>query len=90
MALILVGVTAYIAVKLVNDIEFPRAVPEVDEFHMYSGIHPELYGEYLKHKREGRRKDAQNALEELALYADFDFRDEIQEKILKRQESLFI
>lgn len=90
MALILVGVTVYLAAKLINDIEIPRIVPEIDEFHRYSGIHPELYKEYLKHKMEGRRIDAQNALEELALYADFDFREEIQEKILKRQESLYI
>ena len=90
MAPILVGVTVYLAVKLINDIEIPKIVPETDEFHMYSGVHPELYKEYLKYKSEGRHIDAQNALEELALYADFDFREEIQEKILKRQESLFI
>jgi hypothetical protein len=90
MALILVGVAAFLVAKLVNDIEFPNIVPEIDEFHMYSGIHPQLYKEYLQYKSEGRRIDAQNALEELALYADFDFREEIQEKILKRQESLFI
>jgi hypothetical protein len=90
MALILVGVTAFLVAKLVNDIDFPNIVPEIDEFHMYSGIHPQLYKEYLQYKSEGRRIDAQNALEELALYADFDFREEIQEKILKRQESLFI
>jgi hypothetical protein len=90
MALILVGVTVYLTVKLINDIEFPNVVPEPDEFYMYSGIHPQLYKDYIKYKNEGRRIDAQNALEELALYADFDFRDEIQEKILKRQDSLFI
>jgi hypothetical protein len=90
MALILVGVTAFLVAMLVNDIEFTTIAPEVDEFHMYSGIHPQLYKEYLQYTREGRRIDAQNALEELALYADFDFREEIQEKILKRQESLFI
>lgn len=90
MALILVGVTAFLVAMLVNDIEFPTIAPEVDEFYMYSGIHPQLYKEYLQYTREGRRIDAQNALEELALYADFDFREEIQEKILKRQESLFI
>ena len=90
MALILVGVAAFLVAKLVNDFEFPNIVPEIDEFHMYSGIHPQLYKEYLQYKSEDRRIDAQNALEELALYADFDFREEIQEKILKRQESLFI
>jgi hypothetical protein len=90
MALILVGVAAFLVAKLVNDIEFPNIVPEIDEFHMYSGIHPQLYKDYIQYKSEGRRIDAQNALEELALYADFDFREEIQEKILKRQESLFI
>jgi len=86
MALILIGVTVFLAAKLINDIEIPSG----DEFHMYSGIHPQLYKEYLQYTREGRHIDAQNALEELALYADFDFREEIQEKILKRQESLFI
>lgn len=90
MALILVGVTAYLLAKLVIDVEIPSTATEIDEFHVYSGIHPQLYKDYLKYKSEGRRKDAQNALEELALYADVDFRDEIQEKILKRQESLFM
>ena len=90
MALILVGVAAFLVAKLVNDIEFPNIAPEIDEFHLYSGIHPQLYKDYIQYKSGGRRIDAQNALEELALYADFDFREEIQEKILKRQESLFI
>ena len=90
MALILVGVAAYLVVKLTNDIEFPNIIPEPDEFYMYSGIHPQLYQDYIRYKNEGRRIDAQNALEELALYADVDFRDEIQEKILKRQDSLFM
>ena len=90
MALILVGVTVYLAAKLINDIEIPSGAVQIDEFHMYSGIHPQLYKDYLKYRSEGHHIDAQNALEELAMYADFDFREEIQEKILKRQKSLFI
>ena len=90
MALILVSVAVYLVAKLTNDVDFPGIFPQIDEFHMYSGINPELYKQYLEHKSLGHRKKAQDALEELALYADLDFRDEIQEKILKRQESLFM
>ena len=89
MALILVGVTVYLAAKLINDYEIPKIIPEPDEFHKYSGIHPDLYMEYLDLKKNGKYVDAQNNLEELALYAHPDFRDEIHEKILKKQVSLF-
>ena len=65
-------------------------LPEPDPFLMYSGVHPELYKTYLRHKDRGNNIKAQNTLEELALYADADFIDEIHEKILKRQKSLFI
>jgi hypothetical protein len=37
MALILVGVTVYLAAKLINDYEIPKIIPEPDEFHEYSG-----------------------------------------------------
>jgi hypothetical protein len=44
MALILLGITAYIASTLIGDIKFKNVVPNgVDEFHIYSGVHPELY-----------------------------------------------
>jgi hypothetical protein len=89
MALIIIGMTIYLATKLINDANLP-VVPERDEFYMYSGIHPDLYKKYLNYKNNGQYRDAFNALEDLALYADFDFRDEIYEKILKRQESLSI
>ena len=89
MALILIGVTIYLAGKLINDYEIPKIIPEPDEFHEYSGIHPDLYMEYLDLKKNGKYVDAQNNLEELALYAHPDFRDEIHEKILKKQVSLF-
>ena len=89
MALILVGVTIYLAAKLINDYEIPNIIPEPDEFHIYSGIHPGLYMEYLELKRLQKHTEARDKLEELALYADLDFRDEIHEKILKKQGSLF-
>ena len=89
MALILIGVTIYLAAKLINDYEIPNIIPKPDEFYEYSGIHPDLYMEYLDLKKNGKHIDAQNKLEELALYAHPDFRDEIHEKILKKQVSLF-
>jgi hypothetical protein len=90
MALVLICAAAYLITTELLDITFetPNLVPQTDEFHMYSGIHPELYMAYLRYKNEGRYEDAWRSLEELALYADIEFRDEIYEKILKRQESL--
>ena len=71
MALILLGITAYIASTLIGDIKFKNIVPNgVDEFHIYSGVHPELYKEYLKHKSDGNIRMVQETLEELALYTD--------------------
>jgi len=89
MALALIGVSALLIYKMARD-DTIDTVPEIDPFHMYSGVHPELYKRYLVHKKEGNNKKAQDTLEELALYADADFIDEIHEKILKRQKSLFI
>ena len=87
MAIVLIGVTVFLASKLIGDVKLPNAV---DEFHIYSGVHPELYKEYLKYMREGNTRMAQDTLEELALYTDIEFRDQFYQKILKRQESLSI
>ena len=89
MALVLICVSALLIYKIARD-DSVDTVPEVDPFHMYSGIHPELYKTYRMYTRHGNNKMAQDTLEELALYADTDFIDEIREKILKRQKSLFI
>lgn len=82
MALILVGASIYLVASLINDDVNNIKLPEPDPFHEYSGIHPELYKQYLSTKNI-------EFIEELALYADTDIRDEIHEKILK-QKSLFI
>ena len=89
MALALIGVSALLMYKIARD-DTIDTVPEQDPFLMYSGIHPELYKTYLIHKNEGNNIKAQDTLEELALYADADFVDEIHEKILKRQKAFFI
>lgn len=87
MALLLVGVSVFLASKLIGgNIEIK---PEIDEFHIYSGVHPELYKEYLFYKNDGNMKKAQETLEELALYTDIEFRDQFHQKILKKQESLY-
>lgn len=86
MALVLICAAAYLITT--EFVGITVEIPQTDEFHMYSGIHPELYMEYLKHKNEGHQREAWKSLEELALYADIEFRDEIHEKILKKQESL--
>tara|TARA_Y100000389_G_C17416388_1_gene493954 strand:- start:941 stop:1213 length:273 start_codon:yes stop_codon:yes gene_type:complete len=90
MALILIGVTVFLASKLLRDVKINNVIPNIDEFHIYSGVHPELYKEYLKYMREGNIRMAQDTLEELALYTDIDFRDQFHQKILKRQSSLSI
>lgn len=91
MALILLGITAYIASTLIGDIKFKNVVPDgVDEFHIYSGVHPELYKEYLKHKKAGNIRMVQEMLEELALHTDIEFREQFHQKILKKQDSLSI
>jgi|UniRef100_A0A6C0JJ83 hypothetical protein len=91
MALILLGITAYIASTLIGDIKFKNVVPNgVDEFHIYSGVHPELYKEYLKHKSDGNIRMVQETLEELALHTDIEFREQFHQKILKKQDSLSI
>ena len=91
MALILLGITAYIASTFISDIKFKNIVPNgVDEFHVYSGVHPELYKEYLKHKSDGNIRMVQETLEELALYTDIEFREQFHQKILKKQDSLSI
>jgi hypothetical protein len=87
MAVVLIGVAVFLASKLVKDVKLPNVV---DEFHVYSGVHPELYKEYLRHKREGNIRMAQDTLEELALHTDIEFRDQFHQKILKKQESLSI
>jgi hypothetical protein len=87
MAIVLIGVTVFLASKLIGDVKLPNAV---DEFHIYSGVHPELYKEYLKYMREGNIRMAQDTLEELALHTDIEFRDQFYQKILKKQESLSI
>lgn len=89
MSLILIGASIYLISSLISDIEDRLKPVEVDMFHKYSGIHPGLYREYLKFKTEKNYPAAINSIEELALYADTDIREEIHEKILK-QESLFI
>lgn len=87
MALLLIGISIFLASKLVGgNVEIK---PEIDEFHIYSGVHPELYKEYLNHKKDGNMKKAQDTLEELALYTDIEFRDQFHQKILKKQESLY-
>jgi hypothetical protein len=85
MALILIGITVFLASKLIGDV---KIIPEIDDFHVYSGVHPELYKEYLRHKREGNIRMAQDTLEELALHTDIEFRDQFHQKILKKQDSL--
>lgn len=90
MALVLIGVSAILMYTLTRGEEVVEEVPTLDEFHMYSGVHPELYKAYLFYKQHGDTRSAQDALEELALYADSDFVDEIHEKILKKQHSLSI
>jgi hypothetical protein len=90
MAIVLIGVTVFLASRLIGDVKINNVVPTVDEFHIYSGVHPELYKEYLKYVREGNTRMAQDTLEELALYTDIEFRDQFYQKILKRQESLSI
>lgn len=90
MALALLGVSAILMYTLIQGKEVIREVPTMDEFHMYSGVHPELYKAYLFYQQHGDTRSAQDALEELALYADTDFVDEIHEKILKKQHSLSI
>ena len=82
MALILVGASIYLIASLVGDVENVIKLPEPDAFYEYSGIQPELYKQYLS------TKDL-DYIEELALYADLDVRDEIHEKILK-QKSLIL
>jgi hypothetical protein len=89
MALALISVSALLIYKIARD-DTIDTVPELDPFLMYSGVHPELYKTYLRHKNEGNNIKAQDTLEELALYADAEFTDEIRNKILKRQKSLFI
>ena len=87
MALILLGITAYIASTLIGD----NVVPDgLDDFHVYSGVHPELYKEYLKHKKAGNIRMVQETLEELALHTDIEFREQFHQKILKKQDSLSI
>lgn len=90
MAFILIGVTVFLVSKLINNNVSVNLKPEMDEFYVYSGVHPELYKTYLKHKNEGNMKKAQDALEELALYTDIEFRDQFHQKILKKQSSLSI
>jgi hypothetical protein len=90
MAFILIGVTVCLVSKLINNNLSVNLKPEMDEFYVYSGVHPELYKTYLKYKNEGNMKKAQNALEELALYTDIEFRDQFHQKILKKQSSLSI
>lgn len=90
MAFILIGVSAILMYTLLRGKDVIEEIPSLDEFHMYSGIHPELYKAYLFYRRHGDIKSAQDTLEELALYADPDFVDEIHEKILKKQYSLSI
>lgn len=85
MALVLVSVSAMLMYTLLRGEE---VIPVMDEFYMYSGIHPELYKTYRFYKQHGNMKAAWDTLEELALYADGDFIDEIHEKILKKQQSL--
>ena len=64
MALILLGITAYIASTFICDIKFKNIMPNgVDEFHVYSGVHPELYKEYLKHKSDGNIRMVHETLE---------------------------
>ena len=91
MAFLLLGITVYIASTLMGDFKFRNIVPDgVDEFHEYSGVHPELYKEYLKHKKNGNIRMVQETLEELALYTDIEFREQFHQKILKKQDSLSI
>jgi hypothetical protein len=87
MALILIGVSVLLASKFIGDI---KIIPETDDFHIYSGVHPELYKEYLKYKRNGDIRMAQDTLEELALHTDIEFREQFHQKILKKQDSLSI
>lgn len=89
MSLILVGASIYLVVSLMGNIDDTIRLPEPDIFHEYSGIHPELYMEYLSNKKAGNERAALSNIEELALYADIDTMEEIHEKILK-QKSLFI
>ena len=89
MSIVLVGASVYLILSLVSDIEDRLKPTEKDIFYEYSGIHPELYREYLKLKAEKKYADAIKTIEELALYASSDIMEEIHEKILK-QESLFI
>jgi hypothetical protein len=86
MALVLIGVTVFLASKLIGEVK----LPSIDEFHIYSGVHPDLYKEYLKYKKDGNIRMAQDTLEELALHTDIEFRDQFHQKILKKQESLSI
>lgn len=89
MALILAGASIYLIAYLMGNIDDTIRLPQPDIFHEYSGIHPELYMEYLSNKKAGNERAALDNIEELALYADIDIMDEIHEKILK-QKSLFI
>jgi len=96
MALILIGASIYLIASFMTDIDNKIKIPQVDIFYEYSGIHPDLYKQYIENKRlytNTKEREyminAINSIEELALYADMDIRDEIHEKILK-QESLFI
>ena len=87
MSLVLIGVTVFLASKLIGDVKLPGIT---DEFHVYSWVHPELYKEYLKYKRDGNIRMVQDTLEELALHTDIEFRDQFHQKILKKQDSLCI
>jgi len=89
MALILLGISVYIASTLIGDLKIKNVAP-IDEFHVYSGVHPELYKEYLKHKKAGNIRMTQEILEELALHTDIEFREQFHQKILKKQDSLSI
>jgi len=87
MTLVLIGVTVFLASKFIGDVKLPGIT---DEFHVYSGVHPVLYKEYLKYKRDGNIRMVQDTLEELALHTDIEFRDQFHQKILKKQDSLSI
>jgi len=94
MALILVGVSVYLIAQLIGELNFESNTTnenEIDVFHKYSGVHPELYGEYMKNKKLYSETNdifylnkSRNCIEELALYADPEYIEEIHNLIKQR------
>lgn len=94
MALIVVGVSVYLIAQLIGELEYESNTAkesEIDVFHKYSGIHPNLYDKYMKNKKlYDQTKDiyyfnnSRNYIEELALYADPEYIEEIHDIIKQR------